>query len=155
MTGEPTEGASPGPPNSTRIRELLDRIDVLRHPCDLDLLLFFHRHPRAFLTSEQLAGYAGYSLAQISDSLDVLIGAQLLRRSATQAQSAWMYYLLCGGPQGEWLESLLALAASREGQYQLRQALKVRSAEAPAGRARAKKPARAARRSLEAVHART
>jgi hypothetical protein len=153
MTGEPTEGASPGPPNSTRIRELLDRIDVLRHPCDLDLLLFFHRHPRAFLTSEQLAGYAGYSLAQIGDSMDVLIGAQLLRRSATQAQSARMYHLTTGGPHGGWLQSLQAIAANREGRRQLRQALKVRSAEAPVGRARVEKPARVARRRSEAVHA--
>ena len=153
MMGDPPQDAARGPAISTRIRELLDQIGVLRHPCDLDLLLFFHRHPTAFLTSEQLAGYVGYSLAQTGDSLDVLIGARLLTRSATQAQSARMYHLMVGGTQRGWLQSLLALAASRQGRRQLRQALKAGLAETPVGRARAKKPARTARRSLEAVHA--
>jgi len=36
-------------------RRLVERIGVLRNACDLDLLLFFVRHPRALLTSEQIA----------------------------------------------------------------------------------------------------
>jgi hypothetical protein len=155
MRRDPPGEAAPGPGDSTRIRALLDRIGVLRHPCDLDLLLFFQRHPRALLTSEQLAAYVGYGLAQIGDSLEVLVRARMLTRSGTQARSARMYHLVSGGPQGDWVASLLALVASREGQRQLRQALKGRSAETPAGRGRAKKPAGAARHSLAAVHART
>lgn len=36
-------------------RRLLDRIGVLGHPSDLDLLIFFARHPRSLLASEHLA----------------------------------------------------------------------------------------------------
>lgn len=48
-----------------RFHHLLQSVGVLRHPCDLDLLLFFNRHPRALLTSERLAAYVGYDLNQI------------------------------------------------------------------------------------------
>ena len=40
-----------------RFEHLLGSIGILRHPCDLDLLIFFHRHPRVILTSERLAAY--------------------------------------------------------------------------------------------------
>ena len=33
---------------------MLDRMRGIRHPCDLDLLLFFYRHPCALLSAEQL-----------------------------------------------------------------------------------------------------
>ena len=40
--------------NSTAIKHLLDQARPrLGHPCDLDLLRFFRRHPRALLTSER------------------------------------------------------------------------------------------------------
>src|SRR5436190_16953593 len=58
-----------------RIGDLLHRIGCLRHPCDLDLLLFFSRHPRAFLLSERLAEYVGYDLTQVMQSLETLITA--------------------------------------------------------------------------------
>src|SRR2546426_4848583 len=56
-----------------RIGDLLHRIGCLRHPCDLDLLLFFSRHPRAFLLSERLAEYVGYDLTQVMQSLETLL----------------------------------------------------------------------------------
>ncbi|PYM87970.1 MAG: hypothetical protein DME08_28220, partial [Candidatus Rokuibacteriota bacterium] len=61
-----------------RIGDLLDRIGCLRHPCDLDLLLFFSRHPRAYLLSERLAEYVGYELPQVAQSLETVITAGLL-----------------------------------------------------------------------------
>src|SRR2546427_7148014 len=64
-----------------RIGDLLDRIGCLRHPCDLDLLLFFSRHPRAYLITERLAEYVGYELPQVAQSLETVITAGLLRRS--------------------------------------------------------------------------
>jgi hypothetical protein len=133
-------------------REFLDRVDVLRHLCDLDLLLFFYRHPRAFLTSEQLAAYVGYGLTQIGDSLDRLIEAQLLRRSATQAQSARIYQLTLSGPHGGWLEAILALARGRDGRRRLREAVRARSPVAPAGQAVTRKAPRAPKRGLEVIH---
>jgi hypothetical protein len=46
---------------------VLDAIG-LRDVCDLDLLLFFTRHPSAVLSSEQLAAHVGYDLPQVARS---------------------------------------------------------------------------------------
>ncbi len=117
-----------------RIGDLLDRIGSLRHPCDLDLLLFFHRHPRAFLISERLAQYVGYELPQVAHSLETLITAGLLRRSPDSTHPARLYVLTPGSALGGWLSSLLRIAATREGRLAVIHALKERpSREASRG----------------------
>src|SRR2546430_8089603 len=83
-----------------RIGDLLDRIECLRHPCDLDLLLFFSRHPRAFLLSERLAEYVGYELPQVAQSLETVITAGLLRRSPDPTHPARLYVLTPGSTRG-------------------------------------------------------
>lgn len=107
-----------------RVGELLDRIGCLRHSCDLDLLLFFHRHPRAFLISERLAQYVGYELPQVEQSLETLITAGLLRRSPNSTHPARLYVLKPGSTLGGWLSSLLRFAATREGRLAVIHALK-------------------------------
>lgn len=114
-----------------RIGELLHRIGCLRHPCDLDLLLFFHRHPRAFLLSERLAEYVGYALPQVAESLEILIAAGLLRRSPDSTHPAQLYVLTARSTLGGWLSSLLRIAATREGRLAVLNALKQQS---PPGR---------------------
>jgi hypothetical protein len=76
---------------------LLDRIGVLKPACDLDLLVFFARHPRALLTSEQLAAWLGYELKQIAESLEVLLEAGLLARTQNPTHAARMYVFSIGG----------------------------------------------------------
>src|SRR5437867_8063794 len=75
----PREGehTTRSPMTPKRIGDLLDRIGCLRHPCDLDLLLFFSRHPRAYLITERLAEYVGYELPQVAQSLETVITAAL------------------------------------------------------------------------------
>jgi DNA-binding MarR family transcriptional regulator len=109
-----------------RIPILLDRIGHLRHPCELDLLLFFYRHPRAFLISERLAAYVGYDLAQVDQALEILITAGLLRRSPDSTDPARLYVLAQESRLGGWLSSLLQIAATREGRLAVIQALKQR-----------------------------
>jgi hypothetical protein len=109
-----------------RIAGLLDRVGCLRHPCDLDLLLFFDRHPRAFLISERLAAYVGYDLPQVDQSLEILITAGLLRRSPDSTDPARLYVLAEGSPLGGWLSSLLQIAATREGRLAVIHALNQR-----------------------------
>ena len=46
-----------------------ESLGPLRHPCDLDILLFFHRFPRVLLTSEKLAQYIGYDMKQVATLL--------------------------------------------------------------------------------------
>src|SRR2546429_9457824 len=98
-----------------RIGDLLDRIGCLKHPCDLDLLLFFDRHPRAFLIRERLAEYVGDDLTQVEDSLETLITAGLLRRSPDSTHPAQLYVLTRGSTLGGGASSALRIAAHPQG----------------------------------------
>ena len=106
------------------IRRLIDRIGVLRDPCDLDLLLFFIRHPRALLSSDQIAAFLGYDVKQLGESLDILVTAELLTRTQKPATASRMYVFAAGGTDGGWLPSLVELASTREGRLAMRNALK-------------------------------
>jgi hypothetical protein len=105
-------------------RRLLDRIAVLRHPCDLDLLTFFARHPRVLLPSESLAKFLGYDLKVIARSLDVLLDAGLLTRTQTSAHAARLYAFTPSGTDGDdWLAQILRLSSRPDGRRILRAAL--------------------------------
>jgi hypothetical protein len=110
-----------------QIGDLLDRIGCLEHPCDLDLLLFFYRHPEAFLKSERLAEYIGYDLPRVERSLETLMTAGLLRQSPDSTRPARLYVLTrSSSTLGGWLSSLLRIAATREGRLAVIHALKQR-----------------------------
>jgi len=105
-----------------RFQHLLTSIGVLRHPCDLDLLLFFQRHPHALLTSDRLAAYVGYDLNQTARSLDLLTDAGFLKRSQNPTHAARMYVLQTSGTG--WLASLIDVASTPEGRRSLLDAMK-------------------------------
>ena len=105
------------------IRRMLHRIGVLRRPCDLDLLLFFIRHPRALISTDQIAAFLGYEVKRLDESLDVLVTAKLLTRLQTPTSAARMHVFAVGGPHSGWLPSLVELASTREGRLALRAAL--------------------------------
>ena len=109
-------------------RRLVDRPGVLHHLCDLDLLVFFVRHPRTLMSSEQLAGFLGYGLQQMSDSLDNLLGARLLTRTPEPAHAARMYVFSPPGTDAGWLTDLIRLAATQDGRMVLRGEMKRRTA---------------------------
>ena len=121
----------------------------------LDLLLFFHRHPRAFLLSERLAEYVGYDLPQVEQSLGALISARLLRRSRHSTHPAQLYVLTPGSTLGGWLSLLLRLAATREGRLAVIHALKHRSSPGSSGPGASESvaSARPIPRTLEGPHA--
>lgn len=105
-------------------KRLLARTPVIRSACDLDLMVFLHRHPRALLTSEQLAGFVGYSLKEIAQSLDAFIEAGLLARTAQQSMHAARFFvLLLEGPQAGGVKQLLELGATRQGRQCILQVL--------------------------------
>ena len=108
---------------SRQIQQLLARNSVLRHPCDVDLLLFFYRHPQSLLTSELLATFMGYGASQIAQSLDAFIAAGMIERSPNQTHSARMYRLVRAAPDG-WVASLVKVATTRRGRHDVMQALK-------------------------------
>jgi hypothetical protein len=115
------------------VSQLLDRIGVLRHPSDLDLLIFFARHPRSLLASEQLATFLGYSTKDMAASLDLLVDAGLVTRTQSERHPARMFVFALDGPDRGWLADLLKIAATRDGRLAMRGALRRRSAESRAG----------------------
>jgi hypothetical protein len=106
---------------------LLDRIAIVRHPCDLDLLSFFARHGRALLTTEHLAFLVGYEAKQVAESLDVLLTAGLLTRAQSQAHAARLYVFTSSRATGLDVSELLELDSTREGRQALRAALAEKS----------------------------
>jgi hypothetical protein len=97
----------------------------LRDACDLDLLLFFSRHPHVVLSSEQLAAYVGYDLGEVARALDLLLGAGLLKRTLNHGTPGRMYVLEVDHAE-EWLESLRRVCATPDGRNALRALLRER-----------------------------
>jgi DNA-binding MarR family transcriptional regulator len=95
----------------------------LTHPCDLDLMLFLDRHPDALMTTEHLAAFLGYDLAQLAKSLDFLGERQLLLRSQKPAHFARLYRFRAEHAD-ERLQEILEVASTLEGRRHLRQILK-------------------------------
>ena len=113
------------------LRSTLDRIRGIRDACDLDLLLFFYRHPLALLTSEQIVAFVGYDRERVVKSLDGLIEAGLLTRSPNPAHAARLYVLELGGLPGALLASLLKIAATRQGRQDVMRLLPTCAAALP------------------------
>ena len=134
------------------IERLLDRVAIIRDACDLDLVLFFSRHPRTLITSEELARFVGYDRQRIARSLDSLIAGDIVRRSQNNAHAARMYVLQTTGPAGGWLPSLLSAASTREGRAAIIVALAARSASGSTD-TRATVRERVAPRRLRVAHA--
>lgn len=102
---------------------MLDRIGVIRRPCDLDLLVFFYRHPRALLTAEQLIAYLGRGNEEVVKALEGLIEARLVTRSQHPSRTARLYVLELDALPGGLLTTFLEIAISREGRQELLQLL--------------------------------
>ena len=98
----------------------------LRDACDLDLLLFFSRHPRVVLSSEQLAAYVGYDLVDVARALDRLLAAGLLERTVDHGAPGRMYVLEVDHAE-TWLEALRQVCATPDGRRALRALLKKRA----------------------------
>ena len=105
---------------------LLSHIPALQCPCDLDLLVFFARHPRTLMSGEQLARLLGYQPKEVTRSLDVLLTASFLTRAQNQARPvrpARMYVLSIDAVTGGPLAAIVELASTCEGRLALRLAL--------------------------------
>ncbi len=100
----------------------------LRNGCDLDLLLFFSRHPRVVLSSEQLATYVGYDLVNVAEALDLLLRAGLLRRTLNHGTPGRMYVLEIDRAD-QWLEPLRRACATPGGRNAMKALLKQRQSQ--------------------------
>lgn len=107
---------------------------MFTRPCDLDLAVFFARHPRSLLSSESLSAFLGYDLKDVAESLDALLAAGILRRRQTSAHAARLYELTTEHSSGdEWLDRLMALASTRHGRLALLEEIARRQGESVAG----------------------
>ncbi|MGQ0655663.1 MAG: hypothetical protein ACT4P4_25960 [Betaproteobacteria bacterium] len=111
---------------------MLERIRGIRHTCDLDLLLFFYRHPRVLLTSERLVDCVGHNRELVAKSLEGLIESGLLTRTQRPSNTARLYVLELDALPGGVLRSFLKIAATREGRLEAIRLLGGGSAPAPA-----------------------
>lgn len=118
-----SEKSSTTLPKLEETKRLLAHIPVMRSACELDLLMFLHRHPRALLTNEQLAAFVGYDIKQVAQAVDAFIDAGLLKRTQNSMHAARMYLLVLDGPQGGGLTALLKLASTRQGRREILQLL--------------------------------
>ena len=101
-------------------------LNLLSRPCDLDVLIFFFRHPSALLTLDDLASRVGYNVHDVAASIEGLFAAGWLRRSEEGAKSRRSEARLYGFMSGTWdaiLGQLLWLASSPDGRRSLRRAL--------------------------------
>jgi hypothetical protein len=101
------------------LRALLDGLGAIRHRCDVDLLLFFYRHPRALLTADSLVSYLGQDHDRVAKSLDGLIEAGLLTRSQNPARSARLYALNLDSAPGSQLATFLKMTSTRQGRTEV------------------------------------
>jgi DNA-binding MarR family transcriptional regulator len=109
--------------DTRQLRSLLDRIGAIRRPCDLDLLVFFYRHPRALLTGEQIVSYLGRDREEVAKALEGLIAAGLVTRSHDPSRTARLYVLELDALPGGLLTAFLEIAISRQGRHDLMQLL--------------------------------
>jgi hypothetical protein len=108
-------------------RRLLACTPVIQTACDLDLLMFLHRHPRALLTTERLVEFVGHNATDIVKSLETFIETGLLTRTPQpSAHAARMFVLLLAEPQGRGVSALLELCSTREGRERILEALQTR-----------------------------
>lgn len=115
---------------------MLDRIPGVRHACDLDLLLFFYRHPRTLLTSEQIVSYVGHEREGVAKSIEGLIEAGLLTRSQNPSHAARLYVLELDSLPGGLLLSFLRIINTREGRLEAMRLLGAGNGGAPVARLR-------------------
>jgi hypothetical protein len=101
-------------------------LTVLASPCDLDVLLFVHRHPRALLGLDDLARGAGYSVREVRASIEALTAAGLVacaKRTSEDHTSSTVFYEFTPGTWDAIVPTLLWVASSADGRRVLRRAL--------------------------------
>lgn len=92
--------------------------------CALDLLLFFSRHPRVFLTPDRFVSFLGYAVMDVARALERLVASAILDRRPGRTPAAVMYCLADHG-SAHWARGIIA-RASQGGRRQLRIWLRAR-----------------------------
>lgn len=132
--------SNPSDADANEVGRLLARTPVVRSACDLDLLVFLHRHPRTLLTSEQLSAFVGHDIKEIAKSLEAFIEAGLLERTQNPMHAARMYLLVLDGPHHDGIRDLLKFASTRSGRRNVLLALDVPRSQSSKGSTKGQRP---------------
>src|SRR5690349_15508596 len=84
---------------------LLDRVALLKSPCDLDVVLLCSGPADVLITTEDLTRFVGSDLQRLARSLDSFIAGRIARSSQNNGHAARMYVLDSAGPAGGRLPS--------------------------------------------------
>jgi DNA-binding MarR family transcriptional regulator len=101
-------------------------LNLLGCPCDLDVLIYFLRHPSVLLTLDDLAAHVGYDVHDVGASIAVLVARGLLEYSKHGAERRQSEATLYGFTLRKWdaiRGPLLYVASSADGRRSLRRAL--------------------------------
>jgi hypothetical protein len=75
-----------------RVREILAR-DAVDTPCALDVLLYFHRHPNVYVTTDWLPARLGYVAQDVEAAIELLTSAGVIAQRRHAHLSAVLYRL--------------------------------------------------------------
>ena len=109
-------------------------LQLLGSACDLDVLLFAQRHPRALLSIDHIARAVGHSAEDVDTSIDSLTARRLLacRKSmAGDAEAGVLFYEVTPGAWEAILPALAWVTASAHGRHALRRALSRQRGDGP------------------------
>ena len=119
---------------ATAAAEIL--LAVLDSPCDLDVILFAQRHPRALVRIDDIARAVGHDVGDVGASVDGLTATGLITTRQTDAEHREAGVVLYEFTPGAWdaiLPALAWVAGSPEGRHDLRRALSHRRPAPPSG----------------------
>jgi hypothetical protein len=101
-------------------------LKLLGSPCDFDVLLFAHRHPRALLHIDDIARAVGHGVGDVRASIDALTATNLIvcrKARAADAEASALFYEFTPGAWDAILPALAWVTASEPGRHALRRAL--------------------------------
>jgi predicted transcriptional regulator len=101
-------------------------LKLLHSPCDLDVLLFAARHPRALLAVDDIARAVGHDPEDVRVAIETLTVAGLITRTKMRRHAddgGVLFYEFTPGTWDAMLPALCWVAASANGRRALLQAL--------------------------------
>jgi len=107
-------------------------------PCELELVRFFYRHPRAYITTDRLVSSVGYTATDVDAGVEALVRAGFVVRRPGALPGVAMYRLVVSLAT-ERLTAVLHLVSIPRGRRRLQRSLRQQKLvrQARAARARA------------------
>src|SRR5262245_51043883 len=102
-------------------------------PCELDILLFLHRHPSLYMPPDQLCSRIGYRQAEVENGLRTLAGAGLIVQRRGSSGSA-VLYRWAADVAAPWFDGVARMVSTVEGRRRVRDVIRWRALDRPTSR---------------------